>query len=67
MSKQDILKIETDIGLCTDTLMAIFLYFCVNTKIGIIYFFLSLIVEAILYRYEVKKISKLDLEEQNNE
>lgn len=56
MSKEDILKIRTDIGLCADTLMAIFLYFCINTKLGIVYFFLSLICETILYRYELSKL-----------
>ena len=53
MSKEDILKIRTDIGLCADTLMAIFLYFCINTKLGIVYFFLSLILLMVQF-FEIK-------------
>ena len=55
MDKKDILKLKVDLGLCVDTLMSIFIYFCISNKWGIIYFVLSLIIEAFCYVYELRK------------
>ena len=55
MNKKDILQIKFDLGLCTDTLMAIFFYFCINNELGIVYFVFSLIVETILYNYKLNE------------
>lgn len=58
MNKKDTLQIKFDLGLCTDTLMSMFFYFCINHKLGIIYFVLSLIVETILYNYKLSKLNE---------
>lgn len=58
MNKKDILQIKFDLGLCTDTLMAMFFYFCINNELGIVYFVFSLVIEIILYNYKFKEESE---------
>lgn len=63
MSAKDLLQIKVDLGLCVDILMAMFIYFCISNKLGIIYFISSLIVEAICYACDLKKYERMS----NNE
>ena len=59
MNKKDILQIKSFLGVCADTLISLFIHFCIDNKVAIAYFVITVIfMGIILYNCELYKIDK---------